>query len=182
MERVEQRTIVREGFQILLRAEAELLLPKEKEKICRFYERMAQTCMKWAETIYGERLRSELLAMESTRERSQFHTQRYRLTMSVPWEDERFLVLLCESNLTGQWRVPQKSYHRISHVWDLSEELLLPVSQILEVFGMRVEKKQLPFRPDGVYPYGTDMIFFRNASDKGGFLETRLSRETVKKR
>ncbi len=176
MERIEQRKIVREGFQILLRAEAELLLPKGKEKICCFYEKMVQTCMEWAETIYGERLRREFLAANSPHERSQFHTQRYRLTMSAPWEDAQFLVLLCESTLTGRWSVPQKEYYRISHVWNLSEELMLPFSQIFEVFGMRVEKKQQPFRPDGIYPCGNELVFFRNASEKSGFLETRLPR------
>lgn len=174
MGRIERRAIVREGFQILLRADAELLLPKGKAKICRFYEKMAETCINWAEGIHGERLRRDYLALESTREKSQFRTCYYRLTMRCPWENERWLVLLCESCMTGLWSAPQKSYHRISHVWDLGEELLLPISQILELFGMRLGKRQLPYRPDGIYPEGDAMVFFRNADEKNKFLETRL--------
>jgi len=181
LEMSERRTIVREGFQILLRAEAELWLPKEKNKICSFYEKMAQTCMKWAEEIQGERLRREFLALVSTHEKSQFHTQRYRLTLKSPWSDDKYLAILCESTLTGQWRTPEKSYFRISHVWMLDEELMLPFPQILEVFGMKVEKHRLPFRPDGIYPEGDSMVFFRNASEKNRFLECRLPLQSPQK-
>lgn len=177
LEQVSQRAIVREGFQILLRAEAELLLPKDQAKIRDFYERMAHTCMTWAETIYGERLRGEFLTCDSIRERSQVRTQRYRLTMRSPWENERLWAVVCESTMTGEWLPVQKRYHRISHVWNLEEETVIPIEQITELFSMHVEKHALSFRPDGVYPEGSDMVFFRNASDQTSFLECRLPRK-----
>ena len=180
LEKTEQRRVVREGYQILLRAEAELLLPPGKEKMKWFYEKMAETCMKWAESIYGERLRSEFLNLESLRERSHFRTQNYRFSMRSPWSEGVWTVLLCESTLTGQWKQPENSYHRVSHIWNVEEELLLPFSEILQNFGMRLEKNQLPFRPDGIYPEGDEMVFFRNADEKTRFLERRFSRESGK--
>jgi len=177
METIERRCVVREGYQILLRGKAELLIPKGKDKISWFYRKMAQTCLKWAEEVHGERLRRELLSLESMRERAQLQTQYYHLTMKSPWEDDTRIALLCESTLTGQWHDPKNGYHRISHVWNVEEELLLPFSQILESFGMRVEKNQLPFRPDGIYPERNEMVFFRNASEHSRFREIRLPRE-----
>ena len=180
LEKIEKRLVVREGYQILLRAEAELLLPVDKPKIAWFYEQTAKTCMKWAEEVRGEALRREFLALEGVREKSRFATQRYRFSMRCPWEEGDWIVLLCESTLTGQWRSPQTSYHRISHVWNCREELILPFSQILSTFGMQLEKKQLPFRPDGIYPEGDDMVFFRNVTENMRFLESRLPRTSPK--
>ena len=176
----EQRAIVREGYQILLRAEAELLLPEGKPKIGEFYKRTAHACLTWAKEIYGEKLRREYLELESTREKSQFITQRYQMRMKSPWADTEHLVLLCESTLTGQWNNPERRYFRISHVWKLDEELMLPFSQIMEAFGMQVDRRQLPFRPDGIYPEGNEIVFFRNAGEKNKFLECRLPRPSVK--
>ena len=180
MEKKESRIVVREGFQILLRAESELLLPTGKEKIDWFYEKISETCMNWAHKVHGEKLRREYLSLEDTREKSQFRTQRYRLSMRCPWEEGKWIALLCESTLTGQWKNPQKSYHRISHVWNVEEELLLPHAQILETFGVKLGKNQLPFRPDGIYPEGNEMVFFRNADEKKHFLESSIPRSTGK--
>ena len=174
MEEAERRVTVREGYQILLRAEAHLLLPVEGERMRWFYEQLAATCMTWAEEIHGERLRREFLALDSLKDKSQFRTQYYRLAMRVAWEDAWGIALLCESELTGQWKNPQKSFHRISHVWSLAEQLLLPPSQILAHFGVGPEKKQLPFRPDGIYPEGGELVFFRNASERERFREERI--------
>ena len=44
----ELHATVREGYQILMRADAELYLPEEKPRMLEFYKRMAQTCMRWA--------------------------------------------------------------------------------------------------------------------------------------
>ena len=175
-EQVEMHATVREGYQILLRADAFLLMPTEKPKIRAFYQRMADTCMRWAEEIHGESLRKDFLELEGIRERSLFRTQRYTLRMRCPFDEGRHTVLLCESKLTGQWKEPQKSYHRISHVWNTEEELVLPIPQILRRFGLRLTKNMLPFPPDGVYPEGQEMVFFRNVTDHLPFLEKRLSR------
>ena len=137
--------------------------------------------MRWAQEIYGEALRRELLALESIREKSQFGTQRYQMRMRIPFEEGKHAVFLCESKLTGQWREPQKSYHRISHVWNLTEETLLPFSEILCRFGIRLKKDMLPFRPDGIYPDADEMVFFRNGSEQAPFLEKRLTRQKPEK-
>ena len=175
-EKSELHAVVREGYHILLRADAQLLLPTEQQQIRQFYERLSDTCMKWAEEVYGERLRKEYREMESVKEKSQFRTQRYLFSMGIPWEEGKWAAILCESTLTGQWKDPQKSYHRISHVWNTEEQTVLPFSQILETFGMHLEKQQLPFRPDGIYPQGEEMVFFRNITNQTRFLESRLPR------
>ncbi|MBR2020122.1 MAG: hypothetical protein IKA05_06965 [Clostridia bacterium] len=175
-ETVKQHATVREGYQILLRADAELLIPVDKPKMRGFYLKMADTCMKWAEEIYGEELKREFAELETIRERSQFSTQRYRLRIRCPWEEGIHAAFLCESTLTGQWKEPQKSYHRISHVWNTEEESILPFSQILKSFGLRISKQMLPFPPDGMYPEGEEMVFFRNVTDQTPFLEKRLPR------
>lgn len=178
IEKAQRYGTVREGYQILLRAEAMLLLPEEKPLMREFYLHLSETCMTWAQAVYGESLRKEFLALESVKEKSQFGSQHYHLQMRIAWEDEVYAAILCESRLTGQWKEPQKSYHRISHVWNLEEETVLPFSEILKGFGMRLSESRLPFRPDGIYPDGDQMVFFRNVSDRLPFLEQRLPRNS----
>ncbi len=177
VEKTDRYATVREGYQILLRADVEVLEPIEKPKMRAFYRDMAETCLRWAQAVYGESRRKEFLSLDGIRERSQFGTQCYRLKMNVVWEDEAYAAVVCQSWLSGQWREPQKSYHRISHVWNLSEESILPISEILRRFGMRITKDMLPFRPDGVYPDGNELVFFRNVTQDMPFLEKRITRE-----
>ncbi len=175
-EKLERHAAVREGYQILLRADAELLRFEGKPKMNAFYERTAQTCMKWAEDVRGEALRREFSALTEIAEKARFCSQRYRLRIHCPWEEGKYAVVLCESELLGQWKEPQKGYHRISHVWNTEEESILPFSQILTGFGLHLKKEKLPFHPDGIYPQGDHMVFFRNASDTFPFLEKKFSR------
>ncbi|MBQ8213758.1 MAG: hypothetical protein IJZ80_07090 [Clostridia bacterium] len=179
IEKTEMHATVREGYQILLRAEAALLMPTDQPKLRAFYEKLANTCMKWATEVHGEGLRKDFLALESVRERSSFRTQRYRLGMRIAYEDACYAAIICESNLTDQWREPQKSYHRISHVWDIREETVLPLSQILSRFGMHLGKSLLPFKPDGVYPEGNFVVCFRNVTENTPFLEKKLPRSAL---
>ncbi len=175
VERKEYKATVREGYQILLRAEAELLLPTEKPKMCDFYTKLAKACILWAAEVHGDTLRKEFAALESTRERSRFRTQQYRFRMRVAWEDASFASILCESELTGQWKEPQNSYHRTSHVWNLEEETILPVPQILQTFGVTLSKEMFPFRPDGIYPDGEGIVLFRNPTSSSHFMEKKLT-------
>lgn len=177
IEHTEKHAVVREGYQILLRIDAELLIPVEKPLMREFYHHLTETCITWARSVYGEGLRKEFLGLESVRERSQFGSQHYQLSMSVPWESDGLAAILCESKLTGQWKEPQKSYHRISHVWNTEEETILPIAQILSTFGIKLSQEKLPFRPDGIYPVGEELVVFRNVSDQSPFLEHRLTRE-----
>ena len=180
-EKSERHATVREGYQILLRADAEVLEPLDKPKIRCFYRNMAQGCMRWIQEVYGESLRNDFLSLENIRERSQFRTHRYRMKMQVVWEEDGYAAIVCESWLKGNWSEPQRGYHRISHVWNLAEETLLPFSEILCRFDMRLKKDMLPFCPDGIYPDGNEMVFFRNSSEQTPFLEKRLTRQKTEK-
>ena len=62
------------------------------------------------------------------------------------------------------------------------EELILPESQILRGFGLRITRSMLPFRPDGIYPSGDKMVFFRNATDHLPFVERKLPRDAKMRR
>lgn len=135
--------------------------------------------MNWAQEVHGELLRKEFLELESVKEKSRFRTQRYHFRMRVPWEGGGYAALLCESELTGQWKEPYNSYHRISHVWNTKEELILPFSQILMTFGVKLTKDMFPFRPDGIYPEGGNLVLFRNATETSVFLEKKLPRSNV---
>ena len=175
-EKTEMHATVCEGYQILLSADALLLMPTDYPKIRAFYETLANNCVKWAVEVHGEGLRREFATLESLRDRAGFRLQRYRLRMKIAYEDPYYAAIVCESNLSDQWREPQKSYHRISQVWDLREQSILPLSQVLSHFGMRVAKRDLPFPPDGIYPEDGSLVCFRNVTNCTPFLEKKLPR------
>ena len=153
---------VREGYQVLLRAEAEILLPEGKDIIGNYYRLLANKCMSWATEVYGERIRNDFLSLEDLHDRALWRAQKYRFLMRIPWQSEHHIAILCESYLLGQHRDVQNSYHRLSHVWNLEEESILPISQILELVSCNIHLRDLPFVPDGVYPDGEELIFYKN--------------------
>lgn len=174
--RVETRhLIVREGFQILLRADAVLCLPEESERIAAYYERTGTACLKWAEEAEGGRLRAAYLALESNRERSRFRAATYRLECRPVWENGDHAAWVCQSELCGQNGEP--FVRRMSQVWNLREQTLLPTGQILHLCRLRGRKKHPPFRPDGVYPQGNELVFFQNAAFGNPIREFRASYE-----
>lgn len=172
----ERHKTVRDGYQLLLRAHAELILPTAFPEIREFYNRLCDICMTWATEVHGEMLKSDFAKLEGIHEKSCFRAQSYRFQMRIPWSDENYAAFVCESILKGQWSDIPNSYHRISHVWNLREQSVLPFSQILKVFGIRLTKPMFPFRPDGIYPDGDGMILFRNATRTAPFAEKRFAR------
>ncbi len=161
---------VSEGYQVLLRAEAELSLPEGKDVIGNYYRLLADKCMSWATEVYGERIRSDFLSLEDLHDRALWRAQKYRFLMRIPWQNEHYIAILCESYLLGQHQNIKNSYHRLSHVWNLDEESILPIPQILELFACGINVRDLPFSPDGVYPDGEELIFYKNPT-----LETPLA-------
>lgn len=157
---------VREGYQVLLRAEAELVLPEGKEVIGNYYRLLSDKCMSWATEVYGERIRQEFLSLEDLHDRALWRAQKYRFLMRIPWQNEHHIAILCESYLLGQRQNAPNSYHRLSHVWNLEEESILPIPQILELFGCGIQPRDLPFVPEGVYPEGKELIFFKNPTQE----------------
>ena len=153
---------VREGYQVLLRAEAEILLPEDKDVIGNYYRLLADKCMSWATEVYGERIRRDFLSLEDLHDRALWRAQKYRFLMRIPWQNEHHIAILCESYLLGERREGKTGYHRLSHVWNLAEQSILPISQILELFHSDVKLRDLPFAPDGVYPDGKELVFYKN--------------------
>lgn len=175
------RSTVREGYQVLLRAEAELLLPLQGERMRSFYCRLGEVCMHWAVEIEGGRLRAAYRALESLRERSSFRTGSYRLQMRIPWEAGELVAILCESELRGESLPARTGLHRTAQVWDRKEELILPPRQVLSRLAPWMEKRMLPFHPDGCYPQGEGLVLFRNPSHGGAFLEKWIAEPRGKK-
>ena len=93
--------------------------------------------------------------------------------MRIPWQSEHHIAILCESYLLGQGQDVQNSYHRLSHVWNLDEESILPISQILELFGCGIKMRELPFTPDGVYPEGSELIFYKNPTAEAPLAQSK---------
>ena len=69
---------VREGYQVLLRAEAEILLPDGKDVIGNYYRLLVEKCMSWATDVHGERIRQEFLSLEDLHDRALWRAQKYR--------------------------------------------------------------------------------------------------------
>lgn len=175
----EQKTLrlsVREGYQVLLRAEAELLLPIGKERMRAFYLALGETCMRWAEEIEGERLRRAYAELGTLHERSGFRPGLYRLRMRIPWEEEGLMAMLCESELYGESLSRRAGLHRTVQIWDVEEELILPPRQALSRLAPWMHRRMLPFHPDGFYPQENGLLLFRNPSHGGDFLEKRIAR------
>ena len=118
--------------------------------------------MSWATEVYGESIRRDFLSLEDLHDRALWRAQKYRFLMRIPWQNEHHAAILCESYLLGQRGSVENSYHRLSHVWSLDEESILPMAQILNLFGCGIRSKDLPFLPDGVYPDGEELIFYKN--------------------
>ena len=179
LEFLEIRKTVRQGYQVLLRVEGELFLPNDYPKIRGFYEKLSNACFSWAQDQYGERLKKEYSALESNKDRARFRTQKYRLRVGRCFENEQYAAFLCESILAEQWSGMGDRYRRISQVWNKREETLLPPAQILKVFGLRLEKRMLPFSPDGIYPEGCSLVIFRNATQSLPFAEKKFSIQKI---
>ncbi len=170
MEEREERAVVREGYQILLRAEAKLCLSQDYEQISAYYQALAEKCMTWATDVHGELLRRAFTALADTREKARFSMRRYAFVMTLAWEDGELAAILCESYLSGEGK---RCYHRLSHVWNLQEQTILPLTQIENRFLLGKRRERLPFRPDGIYPKDGELVYFRNPRGKEDFREVR---------
>jgi hypothetical protein len=166
-----QHAAVREGYQLLLRADSQLLLPMEKARICEFYRRMSDACLKWATAAEGERIRSAYLSMESNRERAHLRLAVYQLSCKPVFERGAYVAWVCESVMRGEGK---ETVRRMAQVWNVEEETMLPMRQILELFRVKRSCKRPAFRPDGVYPMGEDLVFFKNADGREEMKETRV--------
>ena len=165
-------TAVREGYQILLKADAELILSEEYNEIREFYGRVKDACIEWVETAEGARLRERYLELKDHRDMARFECARYVLQCKPVWESADHMAYLCESVLKMDGRTVRRAF---SQVWNIKEQTMLPMQQILRLFSLKGRSCRPPFRPDGVYPYGEELIFFRNQREDEEECEYRVS-------
>ena len=166
------RGAVIEGYTVLMRAEAELLLPVGKRQMEAFYLSLSEKCMTWAVEVRGEQLRAEFLSLETPEKKAKFKTRQYRFFMQTPWENPPHVAILCESTLKGEEEALH-AYRRVSHVWNTEEETMLPMDQIVGLFDKKSNLKKLRFRPDGVYPEEDTLVFYKNSRKDNDFMEVR---------
>lgn len=166
-------TAVREGYRSILQADTELWLPTGYGKMEDYYCRVWEACVKWAETAEGERLREAYLSISDHMERARFQTASYHLTCAPVWEELPYVAYLCRSVLKIGHR---KTERVMAQVWNIEEQTLLPMGQVLRVFPTQTEKKRIPFRPDGVYPLDEELVFYRNENGEREYCEYRMKR------
>ena len=124
------RKLVRQDFQILLRAEVEIPIPEGYSEIRRFYETVTDTLLRWATERMGERFREEYLAAD-VRERARYKTKVFRvLGEALPIEQEWF-AMICRARQT--WDPASESVSTLQ-VWNLLEQTLLPSKEIISRF------------------------------------------------
>lgn len=173
LEWAEEKRSVREGYVVLLRAHAELLLPDASYPVIRsFYQRIAEACMSWTVEVFGERVRAHFLSLADIREKSRFRTLQYRFRMRSPWQNDSHITLLCESERTELDGTVD--FFRICHTWNIEEETVLPLGQILPLIETRFSKKELPFLPDGIYREGDHVVVYQNKTSVHPYLEAKL--------
>ena len=160
-----------EDYRVLLRADAELLLPSAYEKIADFYRRVGDACMEWVIGGEGERLRARYLSLEDHMERARVRTVCYHLRVIPVWETEDHAAFVCRSTLSASGETP--SEYVMSQLWNLSEQTVLPSRQVLRLCPP-AERQRPPFRPDGVYPQGDFLVFYKNERETQTAIEFRL--------
>ena len=163
MEKMLRETLrgsVREEYRVLLRAEAELILPDGLERICEFYRKTGEACLSWILEGEGERMRAEYNLLSDTAEKARFRAAHYRMECRPVWERESYAAWVCRSVLFCRG---EESTRLMAQVWDLSEQTVLPTGQILRLCPPLGKKKRPPFRADGVYPQNGELVFYRNS-------------------
>ena len=173
-ERVRMRASVREGYQVLLRAEAELFLPSGCEKISAYYRALAEKSLAWICEVYGEGLRQRFLSLEDVGERVRFGTRRYRFSMQCVWEKEPYAAFLCEGLLFGETEDTTCARRRSAAVWNVEAEQILPRAQVEKMLLAKGEGKRPPFACDGVYPSDDALIYFKNPTREREGAEWRI--------
>ena len=171
MEAWELSATVREGYQILLRAQARADLPVEYARIALYYRTLGEKCLAWATEVEGERLKREFAALESIREKSGFGCRSYRFDAGCVWEDGEgdLIAFVCESTLSGMRQMPEKRYHRSAQVWSRKEELILPKEEVAALFSPQGKRALKGVYVDGIYPRGDRLLFFRNPTETEPF-------------
>ena len=131
------RKLVCQDFQILLHAEVEIPVPKNYPRIRSFYETLSDTILRWAAEQEGERLRKEYLAKD-VRERARYRTKILRVQGETLQAEQGWYALVCRAKRIGQTEAESTC---ALHIWNLSEQTLLPPAEILSRFrDVRFEK------------------------------------------
>lgn len=177
VERVELHGVVREGYQILLRADAALLLPRAYERISAYYRALGQACMDWVLEVHGARVRQDFLSLEEVRDKARFCMHRYRFSMNCVWEREDHAAFLCETLLSGDGVDSEWRARRTAQVWNLKGEQILPLGEVRRLLSVP-KRARPPFSPDGLYPRGGELVFYKNPTRRGAGGEWCLALET----
>lgn len=172
---IRERRCVRADYRILFRADAEIVVPEQKGRMRTCLQAIFRTFSEWAGSGEGEPVRQAYLALPEIRDRSRFRTVEYRLRGKFVWEGEGLVSWVAETQLRDANR-QREEIRRTAIVWNTEEETALPPREIFRLAGLsaRERSKQLPFRPDGIYPVSGSLVCFRNGRGADAFREIRL--------
>ena len=154
---IRNRKAVREGYRILLKAEAILWLPREAEQVRDYYLRMGEACTAWAETVEGERLRSCFLAVEDPVAQWRIPTVRYGLSCFPVWEKFPHVGYVCRSVLRQEG---EETVRCMAQIWNLEEQTLLPEVQARRLMAEARGDKRISVPKGGVATEAEVEAFF----------------------
>lgn len=171
--------IVCEEYHVLLRADAELALPKDYPQIADFYRKAGEACIEWAVAAHGEALRRKYLEIEDHAARARVRTCTYVLHVKPVWEERGHGAWVCHSVITEA--NGEKNERTMAQVWNLSEQTALPPYQVL-LLCRPTHAVRPSFRPDGVYPQNGALVFYKHAENGNPPKELRVPYRQVAKR
>lgn len=172
--------VCRADYRTILRADVRILVPRGMEKIRQFYQEIARASARWAEETEGKRLLELYESLPDIWARSRFGTGIFTVTGGPVSSDGTILVMVCQS----VYRSPDGSVcetRRSAHVWNLTEESVLPMRQAVRVIPGKTARPGRGFRPDGYYPENEEAVFFRNPAGGRPFEERRVPLEKPQK-
>ena len=169
-EKCRAHTVLREDYRTLLRLDAEIEIPKERQVMRDFYEKMLRAAVRWVEEREGEETRKAYASCETIREKSRFQTRLLRLEGTLFEIGDRDCAIICRST----WIKNGERQTRCSvQFWNLSEQTILPVKQVLRRRFGCARMPKLGYRADGCYPQNGDLVFFQNPHGKEPYREAK---------
>ncbi len=164
-------TIVKEDFRVLVRCAVEIQVPQENPAALSFYQKTAEAAVRWCMEVLGERAKREYAVLSDLWAKARFLPYRYALQGKVVFEDAAYFALVCESTFSHG---NERRIRHAAQVWNKREGSVLPLRQVLRLFGGQKIPKEKGFRPDGAYPENGKLILFQNANSKLPFAEREL--------
>ena len=165
------QTLIREGYCPLARCNISIEFPKGLETVGNFYRKMADAILFWVENERGPRLKKEYSSLTDIWGKSRFLPDRLTLAGKACLLDENHFSVVCETAFS---HAGQKEIRRSAQVWNLQEQTLLPMRQIIGKWAWEKQTFKGIVGADGCYPEGGKLVFFWNPTAKHKYEEKKI--------